>query len=246
MMGTLVGIGVGPGPGGLVSVAGWRAIEAADRVVLPRSTRSTDSVALQALGGLTIPEEKRWSLAFLMTSDRSALTNHYARIGETVAERLKAGEHIAYLTIGDPMTYSTWIYTRDAVCDVLPEATVTTIPGVTSYAAAAAALGWPLGEGRERVLVLPCPDDLDALKADILSSDVVVLMKIGHRLSGVLKLLDAMGISQHCALARRIGLEGEVLAASVAGIEPPGDQSRLGYLSTMLIRKTPRSQRHRT
>jgi precorrin-2/cobalt-factor-2 C20-methyltransferase len=60
-----------------------------------------------------------------------------------------------------------------------------------------------------------------------------VLMKIGHRFPEVLDLLNAMGIARNCALAARLGLPGEALhwgLTRVAG-------ERLGYLSTMLIRR---------
>ena len=79
-----------------------------------------------------------------------------------------------------------------------------------------------------------------ALRADIESHDIVVLMKIGARLSAVLQLLNALGIAEHCAFARRIGLPGEVLCQDVSQL----DTSASGYLATMLIRRTAREKRH--
>jgi precorrin-2/cobalt-factor-2 C20-methyltransferase len=61
-----------------------------------------------------------------------------------------------YLTIGDALTYSTYGYVLAAVRDLYPECDCVTLPGITSYAAAAAALEWPLGVGK-RTLILPCP-----------------------------------------------------------------------------------------
>jgi len=125
--------------------------------------------------------------------------------------------------------------------DLLPELPQRTFPGITSYAAAASAMNWPLGEGKQRTLILPCPDDADSLRADIDSHDIVVLMKIGKRLPWVLALLQELAISDHCAFARRIGLDDELLCNDVGGLK--ADQA-MGYLSTLLIRKTPREQRH--
>ena len=115
-----------------------------------------------------------------------------------------------------------------------------TFPGITSYAAAASALGWPLGEGKERTLILPCPDTAEELREEIQNHDIVVLMKVGHRLPWVLELLKDMGIAQHCAFARRIGLPGELLSSNVAGLV--ADEA-MGYLATMLIRKAGREKR---
>ena len=80
---------------------------------------------------------------------------------------MRAGKDIAYLTIGDPFTYSTYTYTLAALKDCLPELRHRTYPGVTSYCAVAAATEFPLGEGKERVLILPCPDHLPELRAAI-------------------------------------------------------------------------------
>ncbi len=239
-LGRFIGIGVGPGPAGLIPVAALDALNAADLIYLPRARGSEASVARQCLAGLAVPEAKLREIAFQMDPDRSVLSRHYAELADTVAAELRAGRNVAYLTIGDSLTYSTYGYLLAALRDALPALEHVTFPGVTSFAAAASALSWPLGEGKERILILPCPDDMEALRADIASHDIVVLMKIGARLPAVLALLGEMGIAQHCAFARRIGLPGEVLCDDVRGLS--ADAS--GYLATMLIRRTAREKRH--
>jgi precorrin-2/cobalt-factor-2 C20-methyltransferase len=139
------------------------------------------------------------------------------------------------------LTYSTYGYVLAALRERLPELTHRTFPGITSYAAAASALSWPLGEGKERTLILPCPDDASALRREIETHDIVVLMKVGARLAWVLALLREMGIAEHCAFARRIGLQGEMLAADVSTLNA---SEAMGYLATLLIRKTSREKRH--
>jgi precorrin-2/cobalt-factor-2 C20-methyltransferase len=66
-------------------------------------------------------------------------------------------------------------------------------------------------------------------------------MKIGRRLPMVLQLLREMGVSRHCVLASRIGLPGERLCEDLAAVP---DDTSLGYLSTLLIRRTARERRH--
>jgi hypothetical protein len=53
----------------------------------------------------------------------------------------------------------------------------------------------------------------------------------------VLGLLHAMGIAPNCALATRIGLPGQVLQRDLTRVEG----ERLGYLSTLLIRRGSRT-----
>jgi precorrin-2/cobalt-factor-2 C20-methyltransferase len=239
-LGTFWGIGVGPGPAGYLPLAALEALRLADLIYAPRARSADTSVALQCLAGIDLAPEKLREIEFNMDPDRSVLSEHYALLAETIAAELRAGRNVAYLTIGDSLTYSTYGYVLAALRDLLPGLPQRTFPGITSYAAAASALGWPLGEGKERVLILPCPDDAAALRADIETHDIVVLMKVGARLPWVLALLREMGIAGHCAFARRIGLPGEMLAA---GLENLDADEATGYLATLLIRRTPREKR---
>jgi precorrin-2/cobalt-factor-2 C20-methyltransferase len=216
-----------------VTIAALDAMRCASVIFSPRSSVSGESVARRCLRDLGLPEERFRDVEFFMNNDSEQLVRQYRKLAREIAAELRAGRNVAYLTIGDAMTYSTYSYTLAAVRRELPEAPRVTFPGVTSYAAAAAALEFPLGEGKERVLILPCPDDMAALRQDIESHDVVVLMKIGTRFPQVLTLLREMGIADHCSLAARIGLPGEALYGDVTSLE--GD--RLGYLSTMLLRR---------
>jgi precorrin-2/cobalt-factor-2 C20-methyltransferase len=240
-LGQFWGVGVGPGPSGFLPVAAVEVLARAAVIYLPRARSTELSIARQCLDGLMIPESRLREIEFTMDPDRNVLRQHYGTLAVQIAAELEAGRDVAYLTLGDPMTYSTYGYTLMALQDRLPALRSRTFPGITSFAATAAALNWPLGEGKERVLILPCPDDAQSLRRDIETHDVVVLMKIGKRLAMVLEVLRHMDISQHCVLASRLGLPGETLCDDLTTL---GDVGSLGYLSTMLIRRTPREQRH--
>jgi precorrin-2/cobalt-factor-2 C20-methyltransferase len=240
-LGTFWGIGVGPGPTGYIPLVAVDALQRADVIFAPRATNSESSVALQCLTGISIAPERIREIEFQMESDRSILSDHYTQLAATIAVELRADRSVAYLTIGDSFTYSTYGYTLAALQALLPNLTQHTFPGITSYAAAAAAMSWPLGEGKERTLILPCPENAADLRADIDNHDIVVLMKIGKRLPWVLDLLRDMGISNHCAFACRVGLADEMLSTDVGNLNAT---QAMGYLSTLLIRKNTREQRH--
>jgi precorrin-2/cobalt-factor-2 C20-methyltransferase len=240
-LGRFWGIGVGPGPRGLLPVAAVEVLAQAAVIYLPRARSAELSIARQCLDGLMISESRLREIEFTMDANREVLREHYAVLAADIALELEAGRDVAYLTLGDPMTYSTYGYTAAALKERLPTLQVKTFPGITSFAAAAAAMSWPLGEGKERVLILPCPDDPQSLRGDIETHDVVVLMKIGKRLPMVLQVLRDMAISRHCALASRIGLPGETLCDDLDAL---ANNESLGYLSTMLIRRMARKKRH--
>lgn len=240
MHGQLIGVGVGAGARGLVPVAAVEALRTAEVIYAPRARGVEQSVARQCLAGLGLDHAPFIDVEFLMDNDRRQLGNHYQTLAAEIATRIRAGQKVGYLTIGDSLTYSTYGYLLAALRALDPEIDIVTFAGVTSFAAAAAALEWPLGEGKERVLLLPCPDDRAALQADIETHDCVVLLKIGHRLPMVLDVLATMGISAHCGFAHRVGLDGEALHRDICGLDAEGLS---GYLSTLLIRRHPREAR---
>jgi precorrin-2/cobalt-factor-2 C20-methyltransferase len=236
MMGTFVGVGVGPGPAGYLPVAAWKAIQEADVILLPRGKESSRSVAGQCLEGLGIEPERLCEVVYNMETESTSLRAHYDALAKDIAQRLERGENVAYLTLGDSLTYSTYSYALQSLLALIPDLNHKTYPGVTSYAAIASAVDWPLGQGKERTLILPCPETKEPLKADIETHDIVILMKIGHRLPMVLSVLQEMSIAEYCAFAARIGLPGEVICKNVDQLDSKASHD---YFTTMLIRKEP-------
>ncbi|XLE20874.1 precorrin-2 C(20)-methyltransferase (plasmid) [Deinococcus radiomollis] len=234
MSGHFYGVGVGVTPGSL-SVAAWRALQSADLIYAPRSKVSGTSVALAMLDGLELDASKIREVEFNMDGDGPRLKSFYLQLAQKIAAELEAGKRVAYLTIGDSMTYSTYGYLLYALREVAPDAPRTTFPGMTSYATAASLLEFSLGEEKERTLVLPCPDDMEALRREIEAHEVVALMKIGHRFPEVLALLRDMNLLEYCALASRLGLPEQRLLHGLNDF--PQGFERPGYLSVLLIRK---------
>jgi len=232
--GMFFGIGVGPGERGLIPLVAWQALEKCHVIFTPRAGNREHSVARDCLPGNEIPEERFREIEFSMDSDRTRLAKRYAEVAETIALELEVGRDVAYLTLGDPFTFSTYIYALAALKARLPNLRHRTFPGVTSYSAVAAVAGFALGMGKESVLILPCPDVADDLRSMILKHDVVVLLKIGHRLPAVLRLLHEMGIVEHSVFGSHVGMPNEKICLPVGGIET---ENANGYLSTMLIRK---------
>lgn len=240
-LGRFVGIGVGPGPAQLVSLAAWKELQRCDLICYPRATSHKSSAALHALAGLEIPQAEWREIAFEMNSDRNRLRAHYGELALSLGSELESGRQVGYLTLGDSLTYSTYSYLITALREIYPQLLHRTYAGITSFAAIAAHFNWPLGEGKERVLLLPCPEKMSDLRADILSHDLVVLMKIGRRLPQVLDLLEDMKITKYCVFAQRLGFKEERTSRGLADL--PRD-AETGYLSTMLIRREAHQSRH--
>jgi precorrin-2/cobalt-factor-2 C20-methyltransferase len=239
--GMFFGIGVGPGEPGLIPVAAWDILKKCEVIFVPRAKTMGHSVARRCLPTNEIPQGRFREIEFAMETDRSVLSAHYTELAETIAIELCAGRDVAYLTLGDPSTYSTYTYTLAGLQDRISDFRYRTFPGVPSYCAVAAAAGFALGEGKQRILILPCPTEMSELRSAIETHDIVVLMKIGDRLPAVLGLLRQMGIGDRCVFGSHVGMADQILYPNVAEMDP--EKSR-GYLSTLLIRKDPLEKRH--
>jgi precorrin-2/cobalt-factor-2 C20-methyltransferase len=233
------GIGVGPGPAGLIPMAAVRVLRSADVIVIPRARASESSVAQYCVADLGLPAEKFHEIVFNMDAERTQAIKAYEETARQIANQLEDGKTVAYLTIGDAMTFSTYGYLLSALKSLIPQLECKTFPGITSYATIAAAVGWPLGQGKERVLILPCPDEAPDLVKALHENDIVVLMKIGRRMSVVQEALSQCS-GFECAIGQKVGLPEEVISTDLDQFLRSGGA---GYLTTMIIRRRSKTSR---
>jgi precorrin-2/cobalt-factor-2 C20-methyltransferase len=225
---------------GLIPVAAWQFLQEADLILLPRAKSAKRSMARNCLPPHDIPEDRFREIEFAMETDRTLLAEHYLQLADEIADAVRVGKKVAYLTIGDPLTYSTYVYILRALEERYPEIIGRTYPGITSYSALAAATSFALGEGKERVLISPCPDAKLELRRLIEAHDILVLIKIGERLPMVLRLLAEMEIGDHCVFGAYVGTQNEIIHLGIADIKV---SEATGYLATMLIRRKPGESR---
>lgn len=233
-IGTFIGVGVGPGPEEFITVKSLKALMRADKILVPRAQGSKDSVALTCIKDVDVSVDKIELLDYPMTNDKILLHSIYEEIAKKIIIDLKKNLNLVYITIGDPYIYSTYSYTVHALKELLPEISIITYPGISSFQALSAAMNFPLAIGKEKVLILPCPETPDELKCQIEDNENIVLMKIGDRFDWVRKLLIEMGIVSNCVLGKRVGLDNEILTNDLMELKT---DEKPGYLSVLIIRK---------
>ena len=151
-LGTLYGIGVGPGDPELIPVKAVRILQEVDIIYTASSTKNTYSLAVNT-AQCYIPETTPVAmLPFPMTKDRQEAQSAWEENARIIIAELEAGKNVAFLTLGDSTTYSTYGYLMQYVQTLAPHIPIITIPGITSYQAAAARLNTPLVEGEESLV----------------------------------------------------------------------------------------------
>jgi precorrin-2/cobalt-factor-2 C20-methyltransferase len=230
--GTLYGIGVGPGDPDLITVKAVKVLNRVSHIFASCSTKNSYSLALNIvrshLNGAGLEH-----LPFPMTRDRQVLAAAWADNARRVLEVLERGEDAAFITLGDPLTYSTFGYLLKTLKRLRPEVPVVTIPGITSYNAAAALAQIPLSEGEETVQVVSGALGSARLREVIGRADNLVLLKTYRHFDDIYRALEEMDLLDHAVCISRCGLEGETLVQDLRSLKG----KELPYLSLVIIKK---------
>ncbi|WP_305787935.1 precorrin-3B C(17)-methyltransferase [Symbioplanes lichenis] len=198
MTGKLWGVGVGPGDPKLLTLRAVEVLRAAD-VVAFHSAPHGRSVARDIAAGHISPGQTEVHLVYPVTTGRTghpggydaALAEFYDSATARLAAHLDAGRDVAVLAEGDPTLFSSYMHLHARLAPRYPSEIV---PGVTSVAGAAAALGRTLVEGRQVLSVIPATLPEPELEAALAAADAAAVLKLGRRqLPKVRAALEAQG-----------------------------------------------------
>jgi precorrin-2/cobalt-factor-2 C20-methyltransferase len=232
-LGTFHGIGIGPGDPELLTVKAAGLLGRTRNVFVPKAKADGESVALEIVRRYLSADAKIHEMVFPMTTDREKLAQSWDAAAERVAAVLENGEDACFLTLGDALVYSTYIYLLRSLKRRLPSLEVETVPGITSFSAAAALTDFPLGEAKELITIVPTSDDLTAITRALETGGTVVLMKIGKRLQEILDLLEASGVLEDSVFVSRAGHAEQRIELDLRRLRQ--EEAQAGYLSVILV-----------
>ncbi len=229
------GIGVGPGDPELLTLKALNILNSVDIIFAPKAKIKADSLAREIIENILDNKKEFFELEFPMTKDKEELEKRYKNSAEIILQKINGGSRVAYLTIGDPLLYSTYIYLLGALKEAVPDLAIETIPGISAYSAVAARFSYSMAEKNEKICICPVPADINDLKKTILDHDTIVIMKVAKKLQEVVKLLKEMGLARNAIFGSHVGMEGEKL---INGFNNDCSFSeKEGYLSTIIVRK---------
>ena len=230
--GNFYGIGLGPGDPELLTLKALHTIQKADCIFVPKSDSKEDSLALEIVKDY-VKGKRVIEQVYPMTKDKETLNTAWLKAAEEIHTEVKNGYNVVYLTLGDPMTFSTYIYLLRHLNTMLPEKAIHTIPGITSYNAAACAANYPLLTGDEKLAVIPIPKDIAELRSILESFDTVVMMKVAKKLDEVIQLLEEMKLSENALFASYIGQKDAYLTYDLMSLKGSGK----GYMSVLIVKR---------
>lgn len=235
--GRLFGVGIGPGDTELLTVKAVNVLKSVDIIFSPRSAPKRESIAKKIVEPVLNGDAEFRELIFPMTKDKAELEKHWSEAADEVAKALAEGKSGAFITLGDPFFYSTYIYLYRKLREEHPEIEIVTLPGVSSPFAAAAAAGIPIAVGDEKLAIVPLPEVIGEIWHYLETFDTVIILKVGERLRAFVKVLSGFGLLNHAVLVQKASHQAEEKV--VMGLSNLDDETldNAGYLSTVIVKR---------
>jgi precorrin-2/cobalt-factor-2 C20-methyltransferase len=237
--GKLIGASLGPGDPELITRRSWAVLQSGARWLYPVKKAEEISYALSIVerGGLTVPTDAE-ELVFPMTRDAEILAKAWARAAARTVELLGEGRDLVFLVEGDASTFATFGHLARVVRELVPEVEVETIPGVSSFAAAAASTGTTLAEEDETLAVIPANYGVGVIDHLLDEFDTLVLLKVKPQVDEVIELLERRDLLATSCFVEKVGAPDERIVRDVASLRG----EKVNYLSLMLVQNPKRER----
>ena len=230
MEGKFYGVGVGPGDSELLTVKAVNAIKNADVIIAPKTEKKDGSVAL-TIAEPYISNAEIVYQTFPMVKHFEESKEIFEQNTNQILNFLRAGKNVAFLTLGDPMFFSTYIY----IYRLLKKsgANIETIPGIPAFLAIASHIGRAAAYGNDIITIIPATAPKEKIINALKVSDSAVLMKVYKNFAEIVDTLDAENMAENAVLISRYGLDDEKIFDDIRAHK----DDKLNYLSTILTRR---------
>ena len=196
-IGRLIGVGVGPGDPGLLTLNAIAALNAAD-VTAHFAKAGNASNARTIASKHFKPGVEELSLLYPVTTEipkedasyRETLRAFYDSAAASIAAHLDQAKVVVVIAEGDPLFYGSYMHLHVRLAPRYPTEVVA---GVTGMSGCWSAIGEPIAQGDDVFTVLPGTLPEYELERRLADADAAVVMKIGRHLAKVRRALDRAG-----------------------------------------------------
>ncbi|WP_267393704.1 MULTISPECIES: precorrin-2 C(20)-methyltransferase [unclassified Sphingomonas] len=212
-IGTIHGVGLGPGAADLMSVRADRLVRSARHVAYFRKAGKPGQ-ARRIVDGLLRADVVELPMEYPVTTEiavsdpayNDCLAAFYAACVERLAALAAAGEEVVVLCEGDPFFYGSFMHLYTRLDGRVP---VRVVPGITGMSGAWTASGAPITWGDDVLTVLMATLPEKDLVRRIRDTDALVVMKIGRHLDKLRRAVtlagrdDAAWLVEYAAMAEQ-------------------------------------------
>ena len=231
--GVFYGIGVGPGDPDLLTVKAAKILDTCDKVITPTKKMGKPSIAFNIVKDHIKDPDKVMEMSFPMISlseERERLQKQWKKNADEIEVLLNTGKNVCFITLGDPMVFSTYSYVMEFLLERGIE--VKTLSGITSFCNLAAQLNIPLTQGEESLGIVAMTQPVEEIEKILDAHINIVVMKISANNKWMAEELEKRGLENSFVLVSNIGMETQKITRDIEALK-----EKIPYLSTLLIKK---------
>ncbi len=162
-----------------------------------------------------------------LSAQRKALEIQWEENANAIEAILQRGKNVVFLTLGDPMVFSTYSYVMEFL--LKREVEVVTLSGIPSFCNLAAQLNLPLTQGEESLGIVAATQPMEEIRAILDAHKNIIIMKISACNAAIAQELEERGLQNQFVLVSNIGMETQSVLRDVEVLK-----GKIPYLSTLL------------
>lgn len=214
-MGTIHGVGLGPGAADLMSVRADRLVRNARHVAYFRKAGRSGQ-ARKIVEGMLHADAVEFPMEYPVTTEiplsdpryNEILSQFYAECCAHLRALAEAGEDVVVLCEGDPFFYGSFMHLYTRLRD---DVDVRVVPAITGMSAAWTATGTPITWGDDVLSVLMGTLPEAELVRGMLNADAIVVMKIGRNIDKVREALKQAGKYERAYLVEFASMDNQTM-----------------------------------
>jgi sirohydrochlorin cobaltochelatase len=230
-MAKFYGIGTGPGDSSLLTVKAVETLKHLDILYTPESKKGGESLALSIVSEYLPEGLEIKSRHFPMNFNDGEKILAWNQVADEIVADVKEGKNVGFVTLGDPMIYSTYVYIMERLIGSID---VETIPGISSFSNIASNQNFPLVMDREPLIIIPCTIAEEKIDYALENYSSIVLMKVYKNFKEIVDKLEKNNLIDHAILVSNSSQDGEVVYNNLRELNL---EEKISYFSTILVNK---------
>ncbi|WP_095406021.1 cobalt-factor II C(20)-methyltransferase [Romboutsia maritimum] len=230
-MAKFYGIGTGPGDSSLLTVKAVETLKNLDVLYTPEAKKGGESLALSIVSKYLPESLEIKSRHFPMNFESGEKILAWDKVAQEIIEDVKEGKDVGFITLGDPMIYSTYVYVMERL---IGEVDVETIPGISSFSNIASNQNFPLVMDKEPLIIMPCTIEEEKIDYALRNYSSIVLMKVYKNFKNIVQKLEENNLIDNAILVSNSSQDSEAVYTDLRDIHL---EEKISYFSTILVNK---------
>jgi precorrin-2/cobalt-factor-2 C20-methyltransferase len=225
------GIGTGPGDSSLLTIKAVDTLKKLDILYTPEAQKEGKSLALSIVEPYLNDKIEIKQKHFPMNFDSVEKIDAWDDIAKEIQRDVEDVKNVGFITLGDPMIYSTYVYIMERLISKIE---VETIPGISSFSNIASNQNFPLVMDKEPLIIIPCTTDEEKIDYALENYSSIVLMKVYKNFERIIDKIEKNNLMDYAILVSNSSLGSEKVYKNLREIDL---SKKVSYFSTILINK---------